>query len=150
LGARFDIPAILSAFDIFVLSSSTEGLPLVVPEAMACGLPVVSTRVGGLPGVVTDGASGILVPPNDAPRLGEAIAALVRQPERRHKYAEAARRDAVVRFSLDRVVDAYEALYAPDTVGARTDERRRTIKAGAPRAHASVPLPPECAVVSRS
>ena len=111
-GMQHDVAAWLSAFDVFALSSYTEGLPLVVPEAMAASLPVVCTAVGGLPGVIADGISGLLVPSGDATAFAEALRALVGSPAARIRYG-AAGRDAVERrFSLARVVDAYAELYA--------------------------------------
>lgn len=110
-GARSDIPALLSAFDIFVLSSSTEGLPLAVPEAMAAGLPVVSTAVGGLPTVIEDGRTGRLVPFGDERALRMAIEDLLRDAGKRAAYGRAALGEARSRFGLDRVVSAYETLY---------------------------------------
>jgi glycosyltransferase involved in cell wall biosynthesis len=109
-GARRDVPALLAAFDLFALSSRTEGLPLAVPEAMASGLPVVVTAVGGLPSVVTR-ECGVLVPPGDAQALGGAIDALARDPARARAMGLAARRHALERFSIDRMADAYEAIY---------------------------------------
>lgn len=111
LGARDDISALLSAFDIFALSSTTEGLPLVVPEAMAAGLPVVATNVGGLPSVLKEGVTGRLVPPSDRLALGGAIRDLVQNPAERRAFGEAAARDASRRFDLGRVIDDYEAIY---------------------------------------
>ena len=66
LGRRMDVDRLLPAFDVFALPSKTEGLPLVVPEAMAAGLPIVATAVGGLPGVVDDGVTGLLCPVDEA------------------------------------------------------------------------------------
>ena len=117
-GARHDVPALLSAFDLFALSSTTEGLPLAVPEAMAAGLPVVATAVGGLPSVLREGITGLLVPAGDEAALGRALGALIADPARRERLGRAARDDAAARFSLARVVDAYEALYAASTRGA--------------------------------
>lgn len=109
-GARKDVPALLAAFDLFVLSSRTEGLPLAVPEAMATALPVVATAVGGLPSVVPR-ECGTLVPSGDANALGGAIDALARDPVRARAMGRAARRHALERFSIDRMTDAYEAIY---------------------------------------
>ncbi len=109
-GARRDVPALLAAFDLFALSSRTEGLPLAVPEAMATGLPVVATAVGGLPSVVTRDC-GVLVPPGDANALGGAVDALARDPDRARAMGAAARRHALDHFSIDRMSDAYEAIY---------------------------------------
>lgn len=110
LGLRHDVPALLQAFDIFVLSSKTEGLPLGVLEAFAAGLPVVSTRVGGLPDVVRSDV-GLLVPPGDPPALRDAIRTLETDAARREAMAKAASAYVRERYSLDAMVDAYEALY---------------------------------------
>jgi glycosyltransferase involved in cell wall biosynthesis len=109
-GARPDVPALLSAMDLFVLPSRTEGLPLAIPEAMACALPVVATAVGGLPEVVTSDV-GRLVPPLDEEALREAIAEMLSDETRLRRMGGAARRAAVERYSLERMTDAYEALY---------------------------------------
>lgn len=110
-GARSDVPRALNAFDIFVMSSRHEGLPLVIPEAMASGLPVVSTSVGGIPDVVPP-HTGILVSHGDAAALRSAIAKLKDDSAVRQQMAEAARKYALERFSEDRMLDRYLALYA--------------------------------------
>lgn len=112
-GARKDVPALLAAFDLFALSSRTEGLPLAIPEAMATGLAVVATAVGGLPSIVPR-ECGILVPSGDANALGGAIDALARDPDRARAMGRAARHHALDRFSIDRMTDAYEAIYRGD------------------------------------
>jgi len=112
-GMRRDVPALLAAFDLFVLSSRTEGLPLAIPEAMATGLPVVATAVGGLPGIVPR-ECGLLVPSGDAHALGGAIDALARDRYRARAMGRAARSHALDRFSIDRMTDAYEAIYRGD------------------------------------
>jgi glycosyltransferase involved in cell wall biosynthesis len=109
-GARRDVPALLASFDVFAMSSRTEGLPLVVPEAMASGLPVVSTAVGGLPGVISPEV-GLLVPHGDAEALGRALEALAGEPARRRALGERAASWAREQFSLDRMTSEYEALY---------------------------------------
>ncbi len=76
LGARRDVPDLLNALDAFALSSDSEGLPLVIPEAMATGLPVVSTQVGGVPDVLEEGLTGFMVPAGDEAGLRSRIAAL--------------------------------------------------------------------------
>ncbi|MBU1493043.1 MAG: glycosyltransferase [Actinobacteria bacterium] len=78
-GARADVPLMLSAADLFVLPSLTEALPTVVAEAMAAGLPVVATRVGGIPEMI-DASTGILVPPDDVGALAQAVCALLEDP----------------------------------------------------------------------
>jgi glycosyltransferase involved in cell wall biosynthesis len=110
-GRRMDVPRIMPAFDVFALSSETEGLPLVVPEAMATALPVVTTGVGGLPGVVDNGRTGIVVPVDEA-RMRDALASLERDRERARDFGRRARDVAFARYSADRMVDAYLTLYA--------------------------------------
>jgi glycosyltransferase involved in cell wall biosynthesis len=112
LGARRDVPALLNALDVFVLSSDTEGLPLVVLEAMATGLPVVSTRVGGVPTVLDDGDTGYLVPVGDAAALRTQLAALAGDPQAGRACGARARSAAVTRFSAERMQRDYLALYA--------------------------------------
>jgi glycosyltransferase involved in cell wall biosynthesis len=109
-GARSDVPALLAAFDVFALSSLTEGLPLAIPEAMATALPIVATAVGGLPSSVPP-QCGALVPACDESALGCALAGLMSDPARARAMGEAARRHALARFSIDRMTDAYEVLY---------------------------------------
>ena len=109
-GRRMDVPRLMPAFDVFALSSSTEGLPLVVLEAMAAGLPVVSTAVGGLPTVVEHGVTGLLTPV-DAVALGVAIGELIDDPERAKEMGRRGRELALARYSSERMVDAYLALY---------------------------------------
>ena len=112
-GVRRDIPAVLASFDLFALSSRTEGLPLAVPEAMACALPVVATAVGGLPSVVP-ATCGLLVPPRDEAQLARAIEALARDPARARAMGESARSHALARFSIERMADDYERIYRGD------------------------------------
>jgi glycosyltransferase involved in cell wall biosynthesis len=109
-GERSDVSAMFAAFDVFALSSRTEGLPLAVPEAMATELPVVATAVGGLPSSVPD-YCGVLVPPGDEAALRECLGALMSDSARVHSMGRAARRHALARFSIDRMTDAYERLY---------------------------------------
>ncbi len=110
-GRRMDVPKLVHAFDVFALSSKTEGLPLVVPEAMAAGLPIVTTNVGGLPGVVDDGVTGRVVPVDEAALAG-ALAELERDRDRAREMGAKAREVALARYSHDRMVDDYLALYA--------------------------------------
>ena len=102
---------ILRASDVFVLSSRVEGNPLSVMEAMAAGLPVVSTAVGGVPELVRDGETGLLVPSEDAGALARAVQALMDDPARRRAMGAAARQDAVSRFDIRHTVRGYEQLY---------------------------------------
>jgi len=109
-GRRMDVPRLIHAFDVFALSSRTEGLPLVVPEAMAAGLPIVTTNVGGLPGVVDDQLTGLVVPVDEA-AMAAALATLEGNRGRARAMGAAARRVALDRFSSERMVDAYLGLY---------------------------------------
>jgi glycosyltransferase involved in cell wall biosynthesis len=111
LGTRPDIPECLAALDLFVLPSLNEGMGRVLLEAMAVGCPVVATRVGGIPDIVTDGATGLLVPPRDDRALAEAILTLLRDRSRRAAYGEAAKRHVDGRFDIKTMVHNIERLY---------------------------------------
>jgi glycosyltransferase involved in cell wall biosynthesis len=109
-GVRRDIPALLASFDLFALASRTEGLPLAVPEAMACALPVVATATGGLSSVVP-ASCGVLVRAGDEAELARTLGALVHDRARARSLGEAARRHALARFSIERMADDYERIY---------------------------------------
>jgi glycosyltransferase involved in cell wall biosynthesis len=111
LGVRADVADILRASDMFVLSSRWEGNPLSVMEAMAAGLPVVSTGVGGVPELVREGETGLLVPSEDAGALAQALQALVDDAARRRAMGAAARQHAVAHFDIRHTVRGYEQLY---------------------------------------
>ena len=83
--------ALLRASDVFVLPSFHEGLPMAVLEAMAWGLPVVTSAVGGLPDVVSDGVEGLVVKPGDTADIARALATLIQDDEARGRFAQAAR-----------------------------------------------------------
>jgi glycosyltransferase involved in cell wall biosynthesis len=122
LGQREDVPALLAAAKLFVLPSHEEGFPNALLEAMAHGLPVVATRVGGVPEAVVHGETGLLVPPQDPAALAEALGALLRDPDLAQKMGRAGRERAASQFTLDRMVRETEALYAE--LLARTGQRR--------------------------
>jgi len=111
LGAREDVHECLAALDLFVLPSLHEGMGRVLLEAMAVGCPVVATRVGGIPDIVEDGTTGLLVPPRDERALAEAILTLLRDRSRRAAYGEAARRHVDGRFDVETMVRSVERLY---------------------------------------
>jgi sugar transferase (PEP-CTERM/EpsH1 system associated) len=111
LGFRNDIYNILPAFDVFALSSFTEGVSLTLLEAMAMERPIVATNVGGNPEVVVDGVTGFLVPPKESQKMADAIVKLLHNPELAQKMGEAGRRRVEEKFSLERMVKEYKDLY---------------------------------------
>jgi glycosyltransferase involved in cell wall biosynthesis len=111
VGARRDVPRLLAACDAFALSSSTEGLPLVIPEAMATALPVVSTAVGGIPGVIDEGATGFLVPRGDEAALRARLERLALDRALGEDLGRRGRALALERYSAERMVRDYLDLY---------------------------------------
>jgi len=111
LGHRNDVPALLAASDLFVLPSRSEASPNAVIEAMAAGLPVVASRMGGIPELITPGVTGELVPPGDATGLAECLMSLIERPAHRHALGSAARAHVARRYSFDRMVASFEELY---------------------------------------
>jgi len=112
LGSRNDVPELLQAIDVFVMSSLWEGLPLVLLEAMASGVPLVAPRVGGVPEVVADGVEGLLVPPGDSDSLAQAITSLLREPSLGQKLAKKALHKVRSRYSVEHMVREHERLYS--------------------------------------
>jgi glycosyltransferase involved in cell wall biosynthesis len=111
LGSRDDIPQILSTFDIFVLSSKREGLPIALLEAMACGKPVIVTKVGGIPEVIIDGNNGILVDPENPGSLAEKMGQLLSNSFLREKLAKEAYNTVEASFSLEKMMRSYQDLF---------------------------------------
>jgi N-acetyl-alpha-D-glucosaminyl L-malate synthase BshA len=111
LGEMDDVRPLLSVADAFLLPSAQESFGLAALEAMACGAPVVASRVGGLPEVLTDGLTGFLRAPEDHEGMAQAILDLLDDPSLRQRVAALARASVVDRFDEDRVVPMYEALY---------------------------------------
>jgi glycosyltransferase involved in cell wall biosynthesis len=112
LGQRNDVPALLGAADIAVLSSHEEGFSNAILECMAAALPVVATDVGGNAEAVSDRETGLLVPPKAPDMLARAILELARSPDLRRQLGAAGRARVERLFSLQSSVDAYAALYA--------------------------------------
>ena len=111
LGQRSDVPVVLSAMDVFALPSIAEGMSNTVLEAMATGLPVVATRVGGSPELVADGVTGRLVPRSHERALCEALATYLEDADLREVHGKAARQRAIERFGLDRMCQGYVDVY---------------------------------------
>ena len=111
-GFRTDVDRLLPGADILAQSSHTEGLPNVVLEASAAGLPVVATDVGGTSEIIEDGVNGFLVPAADPPALARRLLELVRSPELRHQMGDRGRDLVRARFSFARQAAAYEELFA--------------------------------------
>ena len=110
LGQRTDVARLLNGLDLFALSSSTEGHPIAVIEAMATGLPVLATKVGGIPEMIEDGKTGFLAPV-DEPAYTARLAAALEQRRAWPTIGEAARIAAHARFSSETMADRYLALY---------------------------------------
>lgn len=122
LGQRADVSSILAAADVAVCCSDFEGGPLSVLEYMQAGLPVVATRVGGLPELIEDGSTGFLVPPRDPPALANRMAILLDDPELRRRLGSRGRDTQVRDYEIDawarRIEKLYDRLLADS--GART------------------------------
>ncbi|GAB2860673.1 glycosyltransferase [Pseudoduganella ginsengisoli] len=110
-GARSDIARQLHGFSLFALPSLAEGTPVSMLEAMACAMPVVATRVGGIPEVMTDGMQGSLVPQGDTEALAAAFARYVQDPALARSHGAAARQRVLQQYSMAAMLDAYLGLY---------------------------------------
>jgi glycosyltransferase involved in cell wall biosynthesis len=111
IGKQNDVPSVLAASDVFVLGSNWEGNPLAVMEAMAAGLPVIATQVGGIPELVRSGDQGLLVPAGDRTEFAAAMRTLLNDVQMRRAMGRAARTRAMREFRVERMVEGYENLY---------------------------------------
>lgn len=111
MGPVRDVPALLASLDQFWLTSDWEGTPNVVLEAMAAGLPVIATAVGGTPEVIDDGKTGVLVAATDVEAVVAASRRLLENPDEARALGERARATVVERFSISAMVAATEAVY---------------------------------------
>ena len=130
LGMRREVAELFAAVDTVALTSANEGTPVTLIEALAAGRPAVSTDVGGVRDVVSDGETGLLVPAGDIGALADALDRLDRDPELRRRFADNGRAGVLSRYSIPRLVDDVDALYG-----------RLLDRKGAARRRAS-PLPP--------
>ena len=111
LGEQIDLPAAMRGADLFLLPSETESFGLAALEAMACGLPVIASAVGGLPEVIADGETGFLRPMGDVAAMTAAARRLLDDPALRARFAAAARLRAETQYQRDPAVDSYLAVY---------------------------------------
>jgi glycosyltransferase involved in cell wall biosynthesis len=110
-GVRRDIPEILASIDIFVMPSTAEGLPNSLLEAMAMGKPVVATEVGGIPELIKNGRSGLLVPPKNPEALATAIRDLISNDQLAAKMGQAARNFVMNNHSIVKIAQKWQTLY---------------------------------------
>ena len=125
-GRRDDIPAVTAAFDVAVLPSYREAQGLTILEAMALSRPVVASNVGGIPEMVEDGVTGLLVPPHDAPALAAAIVRLLQDHQLADMVARAGHDLVHDRFCIQLMVNAVQELYDE---GARAVRPREVVVA---------------------
>lgn len=111
-GYREDIPEVMASLDVLAIASTrTEGIPQVALQAMAMGVPIVGTDIGGVPEVILPSGAGIVVPPGDSRAMAEAIRELLDDPARRLQMGEAGRAHVKSHYSLTKMVDETERIY---------------------------------------
>jgi len=110
-GVTRDTVSVYSAVDIFVLSSLTEGVPLTILEAMASRLPVIATRVGGIPDIINDEETGLLVDSQDTDALRVKIEDLMKDQKKRQALSDSAFEFIKTNYSIERMCDAYQQVY---------------------------------------
>ena len=111
-GFRTDVLGCLKSFDLFAMSSVTEGLGTSLLDAMACSRAIVATTAGGIPEVVEDGVTGILVPPRDHAAMADAVLALLGDERRRHALGDAGFARVREKFTVERMIAGTAAVYA--------------------------------------
>jgi glycosyltransferase involved in cell wall biosynthesis len=143
LGFRDDIPGLLQAIDVFVLPSLSEGLPLALLEAMANGKPIVATRVGGVPEVIADGESGLLVRPGSPDDLAAAVLRLLADRGLAARLGQTARERASRDHTLTAMVRAYQDLYDSQIAARRRSLLARLSRPAAAPARVGADRPPD-------
>ncbi len=123
LGTRTDVSRLIGAADVVLLTSRSEGIPLTLLEGMAAGLPVVATRVGGIPEVVVEGETGLLAPVGDVDALAARILRLAEDRDLRGRLGRAGRERARASFDEGRMIAAYDRIYG-EFAGRATGARR--------------------------
>ncbi len=126
-GRRLDVPELLALMDVFVLSSDMEASPVSILEAMACGKPVISTRVGSIPESVVDGVTGYLCQPGDAEALAQRVTQLLADPLLAQQFGLAGRERVNRHFSIDRMVEGYQDLLAEIYAAKQRGVRRHSV-----------------------
>lgn len=124
LGHREDVASIVATSDIFVLPSRTEAFPNALLEAMAAGLPCVATRVGGIPEIVSDGRTGLLIRVDDSIDLAGSLCHLMSDATLSADLGAAASQEVTARYSFERMTAAFESVYAAELGRRRTSEQR--------------------------
>ena len=119
LGDREDVAGLLAGMDLFVMASISEGFSIALLEACACSLPVVTTRVGGNPEIITDGVNGLLVPASDPVALAGGMRELLNDPQRARRMGEAGRAWVMQNATLAAMASRYAEIYAQCQRGAR-------------------------------
>lgn len=111
LGIRKDVPALLASMDIFVLSSTSEGVPMVLLEAMAAGKPIIATSVGAIPRILRHNVTGLLVPPKDSKALTNAFEVFLSEEKRAKRMALAAKKEVAAHYSAWQMAEKYMKQY---------------------------------------
>jgi glycosyltransferase involved in cell wall biosynthesis len=111
LGYRRDTHIVMAGFDLFVMPSRTECLPVALLEAMSSGIPSIATSVGGIPEILDDGKYGLLVPPEDSHLLANAVLSIINSPERQASLSSLGRQRIIQHFSVEAMAHKTEAIY---------------------------------------
>jgi glycosyltransferase involved in cell wall biosynthesis/peptidoglycan/xylan/chitin deacetylase (PgdA/CDA1 family) len=148
LGHRDDVPALLAEADVFVLPSRSEAFPNSIMEAMAAGVAVVASDVGGIPELVRDGQTGTLVPAGDVEALSSALLNLLGNPRKIEEFGRAGRQTIEQTYSFDRMVDQFQTLYDTELscrtadAPARGSRTKQAVKRTLMRTYLKSGLPP--------